>query len=446
MKRFSLFVALYILSLSLYSQNETPAMDTGTVISERALISGYTRGVAYGGGQDYNFATLFGEAGVTGKWVSGKFKMAGEVRFRQGFQFGEKMSVVELREAWAGYHTGNFEVALGNQIVKWGKADGFNPTNVITPTDHFLLTDEPDDQRLSNFMVQAKFRPSEKIVLTLIGIPVFEPSVYRYELFDMGKGTMFLPASKPPQALQHSNWAVKSDFRLGRADLALSWFNGYNPAYGFGIDTVIFTPSPDIRYRPAFYRKQMFGADMAMPVGRSIVRFEAAWSRPEGEVPEMYIPNEGFAYVAGFERQWLGITAILQYVGSYTTDFAPLEKPVLLNPLDPLSQMQFALETIHYESAQFNRKVFFQQEEFNHAVSVSLVRSFAYETLDVNVSTYYNITSEEYLLRGALTWKINDQLKASVGGSLMQGPDGTIFNYAGKVMNGVWLGMSAQMN
>lgn len=432
----------------MYSQNETPVANTDTVpvIKERALVGGYTRGVAYGGGHDYDFTTMFGEAGVTGKWATGNLKMAGEIRIRQGVQFGEQMSVVELREAWAGYHANRFDVVLGNQIVKWGKTDGFNPTNCITPTDHFLLTGEPDDQRLSNFMIQARIRPLKKVALTLIGVPVFRPSVYRFDLFDMGEGAMFLPARKPSQSWQHSNWAVKADFVLGRADFALSWFDGYNPEYGFGIDTIVFSASPDIRYRPSFFRKQMLGADMAMPLGRSIVRFEAAWSVPEGEDSEMSIPREGFAGVAGFERQWLGITAILQYAGSYTKDFVPLEKPVLTNPMDPVSQMQYALETIRYESAQFNRKIFLQQEEFNHAVSLSLVRSFAYETLDVSVTSYYNITSEEYMLRGSLLWKINDQLKASVGGSLMHGSDGTIFNYAGKVMNGVWLGMSAQIN
>ena len=60
---------------------------------------------------------------------------------------------LQLKEAYAGYSGEKMDVLFGNQIVNWGRTDGFNPTNCITPSDYFFLTAEPDDQKLSNFML-----------------------------------------------------------------------------------------------------------------------------------------------------------------------------------------------------------------------------------------------------------------------------------------------------
>ena len=72
---------------------------------------------------------------------------------------------------------------------------------------------------------------------------------------------------------------------------------------------------------------------------------------------------------------------------------------------------------------------------------LSLNRSFFYEQLNVELSGAYNLTTEEQMLRGKVKWSISDAVSANVGCSYMLGPDGSIYNMAGRTMNGVFLGL-----
>ena len=67
-----------------------------------------------------------------------------------------------------------------------GRTEGFSPTNNITPNDYFFLSSDPNDQRLSNFMLKMNYRPAIGIGLELIAIPFYKMSRYRFDLFDMG--------------------------------------------------------------------------------------------------------------------------------------------------------------------------------------------------------------------------------------------------------------------
>lgn len=408
--------------------------------------SGYARGAVYGATPSFDFSTLFGELALQGKLSHGKAFLFADARLREGLQFGETGTVFQLKEAYAGYQSGKLDLYLGNQIVAWGRADGFNPTNTLTPVDYFFLTPDPDDQTLPNFMLRAKYRLSPAIGLELIGIPFFRPSVYRYDLFDMGENATFSTAVSPGPYLENGALAVRLDFELPRAGFSLSIFRGYDPFYGFNIQALDLSQlmNPVITYQPAFYRKNQFGADFAVPLGAWIVRGEVSAALTRDYEQHMHVPNPGLYYVAGVERGFWGITAIFQYIGKYAFDFQPLTEPMLENPFDPAGLQQYIQDRIHYESTLFNRKIFQQQKETNHALFGSLSRAFAHEALRAEVNGYYNITSEEYLIRPALTWNIAAGLSATAGANIMGGPEQFIFDYSKDIMNGGFVQLKAQ--
>jgi hypothetical protein len=189
--------------------------------------------------------------------------------------------------------------------------------------------------------------------------------------------------------------------------------------------------------------KNTFGADFALPLGQWILRGELACNSTHDYDTSLYIPAPNLSYVAGIERSIGGVTAILQYVGKYVTDFVPLHEPLLSDPLNPLARMQYAEDLVRYESALFNRKLFSQQEKTNHALTLTLNKSFAYDTWNVELTGYYNITSEEYMIRPEITWKATDALSISAGGSYMNGPEKSVFRYSGPVLNGIFLELKA---
>ncbi len=408
---------------------------------ETFSLNGYGGGAAYFGGEDFDYGSLFGEFVLQGRISGGGAFLFGDVRFRDGLFFGERDTRVQLKEAYAGIRWRNADVFLGNQIVRWGRTDGFNPTDNINPHDYFLLTADPDDQLIGNFMLRTRIRPFTNTELEVIAIPFYKPSVYKYELFDMGGGVRFTDNILPGADFSNGSFAARLNIELPSLGFALSYFRGYDPFYGFGLESAGFLPEIDFVYRPEVYRKDALGFDMSMSAGSWIVRLEAAYNITSDYRYNMHIPNPDLYYVGALERSIAGVNTIFQYIGKYVADFNPLEQPALPDPDDPMDRYRYALETVAYESTLYNRRIFQQQEDFNHALFVSLSRLFMYEEVRVEFSAYYNITSEEYFIRPELTWNARDGLQISAGAYFMNGPDDSIYHMAGSVLGGFFTGI-----
>lgn len=423
---------------------ESAQTESDKITNKGIEFNGFARGSAFGGSEFYDYSSVFGEFCLQSKLSHANTYLYSDLRFRGGVSFDEQYTEFQLREVYAGYHSEKFDLFLGNQIIAWGRTDGFNPTNNITPNDYFFLTSDMDDQKLSNFMLRMKYRLSSAIDIELIGIPVYSPSVYRFDLFDLGEGVSFGESALPEKSFGNGSVATKLNFEFSEIGFSVSWFRGYDPFHGFDVDSVDFTTGAPVIINTATpYLKNTIGADFALPFNMWILRGEAAYNITSDYEQNMYIPNSDISYVFGLEHDFWGVTTILQYVGKYTLDFTELQVPVLSDPFNPLAQLQYAAELIEYESALFNRKMFYQQEETNHAITLFLNKALAYDTWNIELGGYYNITSEEWIVRPKLTWKINDALAASLGGSYMSGPDKSIFNYSAPVLSGVFIELKA---
>jgi hypothetical protein len=327
---------------------------------------------------------------------------------------------------------------LGKQITTWGRTDGFNPTNNLCPQNYFLLTTNPDDQLAGSFMLRTKFRPTQYAELELVLIPVLTPSVYRYDLFELSEETSFANAVLPKKTFKNGTWAARANFELSKIGFSFSYFNGYDPFYGYRVESAQMQPQLSIVLQPDFYRKQSIGADFAAPAGNFIIRGEAAYNTTTAYKNKMHIPNPDIAWVSGIEKNIAQITVIMQYIGKYTFNFEALTEPTLTNPANIT---EYALAMINFENTLFNRKIMHQQEEMNHAVMLSLSKSFRFDLVTTNISAYYNITSEEYFVRPEINWKMADALTLSAVANIMNGPEKSIFNNAGKILGGYGLGL-----
>ena len=423
-------------------ENESTELDT--VADNFIEFNGFFRASAFGGSEAYDYSSIFGEFCLQSKLSQGKTYLFTDLRFREGIYFNEVNTDFQLKEAYAGYQSDKLDVFLGNQIITWGRTDGFNPTNNVTPNDYFFLTADLDDQKLSNFMLRIKYRFNPIFEIELIGIPIYKPSNYRFDLFDTGEGVSYGEVVLPNKTFENGSLAARLNFEFPKIGFSLSWFKGYDPFSGFNVQSVDWsTGMPLITNTATPYLKNTIGLDFALPVSSWILRGEAAYNITKEFEQNMHIPNPNFGYVAGLEHNFWGITTIFQYVGKYTIDFTELQEPILIDPTNPLAQMQYAEDMIIYESTNFNRKMFYQQEETNHAVVVSLNKSFAYDTWNIELAGYYNITSEELMIRPKITWKISDILSTSFGGTYMEGPEKSIFNYSAPILSGAFLELKA---
>ncbi len=446
-KRWYLLITLSFIAVS--ASNGQGLFESSQVEAEESTnkgveFNGFVRGSAFGGSELYDYSSVFGEFCLQSKFSQDKTYLYADLRFRGGINFDEEYTDFQLKEAYAGYQSDKLDLFLGNQIVTWGRADGFNPTNNITPNDYFFLTSDMNDQKLSNFMLRMKYRLTFVIEIEVIGIPFYLPSNYRFDLFDTGEGVSYGEATIPEKSFKNSSFATRLNFEFPKIGFSASYFRGYDPFYGFNVQSVDWTTGlPVITNTATPYLKNTIGADFALPINLWILRGEAAYNISDDYEQNMYIPNPDIVYVIATERNFFDITTILQYVGKYTLNFTELQQPVLIDPTNPLAQIQYAEELIIYESTLFNRKMFYQQEETNHAVVLSLNKAFAYDIWNVEFAGYYNITSEEFMIHPKVTWKIADALSASLGGAYMKGPNNSIFDYSAPVLNGVFVELKA---
>lgn len=154
----------------------------------------------------------------------------------------------------------------------------------------------------------------------------------------------------------------------------------------------------------------------------------------------MYIPNSDIYYVFGVEKIWKDFMIIGQFIGKTVTDFSPLKEPVL-DTRDLTKLPAYANQMVVFQSKLFNRLIFNQISENNYAVSLTVNKSFAYDTWNAEVTGYYSITTKEYLIRPKLSWKVNDFLTVNLGGNYMSAKKRTLFNFSSKVMNGFFAEM-----
>ena len=237
--------------LSVHAQSlfEDAEFDIGSSNSANTNVEfgGFGRGSIFGGGKQYQLASSFAEMSFQTRLKSREALLNGDIRLRKGLMFEEDVQLIEIKELYAGYSSNSFDLLIGNQLVNWGRTDGFNPTNNITPNDFFFLSSDPDDQKMSNFMLRLKYRFSSKIDVDLIGIPYFKPSIYRFDLFDMNQQmqmdldwislpTMdinvdFDPLELPQRKLSNGSLGARLNFELPKIGFAV-YFSGYDPYHG----------------------------------------------------------------------------------------------------------------------------------------------------------------------------------------------------------------------
>lgn len=401
-------------------------------------LNGFARASAWGAGEAHTRSSIFAEIALQGEYRQGNAFLETDLRLRKGSFFGEDVQTLQLKSLVCGYSGQFVDLLAGYQNISWGRTDGFNPTNYLQSADYFFLTADPADQSLPNLALRTRLRLNSFADVDFVLMPFYLPSVYRFELFEMGNNVNFAEAAHPDAGWKNGSMAGRLNFELPGLGFSLSGFRGYDPYHGFRVKSVDWSGGqPLVTNAASSYQKTALGADLSVPAGAIILKAEAAWNHTSRAQDEMYIPMSYWMYVGGIEAKAGASTLVISYIGHYTPDFRSLAMPLLTDPMNPQAQMAYAGALIDYENRQFNRRIFHQQEKANHALSVSWIRRFAYDAVEARLSIFYDLTSGEWLTRPMLKWSLSDNLSVSLGGQYLSGDDKTLFSYAASVMNGV---------
>jgi hypothetical protein len=154
-----------------------------------------------------------------------------EVRFRKGVEFNDYVTEFNIREAYVSAYLGPFDFRIGHQIVVWGRADGINPTDNITPKNMLARSPDEDDRREANFLLRTFFN-AHPFRIELIWVPVFRSSVVPTNLIPFPPGISLDDPDYPDARLKNGAVAAKLNLELAAVDFSLSYFNGHNPFPG----------------------------------------------------------------------------------------------------------------------------------------------------------------------------------------------------------------------
>lgn len=303
-----------------------------------------------------------------------------------------------LLESYANVHFAKADLRLGRQVIAWGRADGINPTDNLTPRDYTVLLPFDDDQRFGTTALLLNTYPSRDITVTLFATPFFEPSK-----FPLPPGAPVIDHT-PARTAPASELAVKLNKTGGNLDWSVSYFHGYRPlpyVQPLGAALELYYPRIDV-----------IGADFAHNFGRFGVRGEMAYTLPEQRTAaDPNTTNPRLFWVMGIDRTFFdNLTLNLQVFERWMQNYR--------NPMELADPAARAAAT---ENAVIDG----QASRISNGLTFRINDKWLNDTLEAEIFTVANFAHSNYFVRPQVSYSFNDHLKGTVGGEIYRGPGDT---------------------
>jgi len=330
-----------------------------------------------------------------------------------------------LREGYVGATGHGLEVRLGQQIVPWGNASSFNPTDLLGSSDHTFFASDTEVRRLGAPMLWASYTPVEgasPFSFTGVIVPVFASTHPMVPKDLVPEGVVDEGLVRPEPTLAHAEVAGRVRYTGTMWDAAVMGFHGWNHIPEYELRSVGAT---DVTVRRRHRAIDAVGVEASASSGAWVFRLESAYvwtDNVSGRDPERQ-PSH-WDSVIGVERPFFDrLRAQAELVVRYHPTLRPLDDVVGADPLDtfvrrevrkvnalllsyryqvwPLGALRLAYAT---EDDRFEAEVF---------GAVQLVREQG-EDLD-------------FFLRPQVTWSVSDALRWRLGAELFEGSSGGFF-------------------
>jgi len=407
------FLRAVALATALFANMAQAEIDASVqpTFTEKLNLAGSLRGSYWN--MDNN-PTGSNDIGVGELWlkatpqVGEEAKIVAEGWVRASNISGTTQSTGRLREGYLNFSQDAADFRIGKQIIVWGRADQINPTDNLSPRDNTLLFAETDDQRQGTTAAKATYHFTQTyhftgLAATAIWLPLFRPNV---QPIAPTPGVTF--TENIPKGDQ---FALKLEQTGQDIDWSLSYFHGFdlNPDL-----SMTAPPPPVLNIALNHHRIRVLGADAATVLGRYGVRSEIAYTWTEdaaGNNP--FIKNPFLYWVAGADKTFLEYLNInVQYFARHISRYQ--NPTTIVNPLEQTVAVQQSI-------------IASQQDRFQQGASLRVSNKWLNETLDAELTTVYNATRGDYLLRPKMGYAFSDHWRGSLGANLFRGDKNTFF-------------------
>ncbi len=214
---------------------------------------------------------------------------------------------LEIRQAYFsvyGLLKGKMDLTLGKQIIHWGTADKFNPTNNLNPYDFEDVLDFGRKRGILAF--KADYYINDNNYIEAVFVPFFKPDNLPAGIFTQALQNQVLTLPQNITLTSSSDSLIIPNYKLDNSFSAGIRFKGflagfdYSLSYVYGYDQLPVPYKTDISLVPTsltlstfnasaqtyldFYRQHIFGADFAGNINGIGVWGEAALFIPTKNV------------------------------------------------------------------------------------------------------------------------------------------------------------------
>jgi len=309
-------------------------------------------------------------------------------------------SGLELREAYMDYQAEKWDIRVGRQIIIWGKADGVQITDVISPMDltEFLARDY-DDIRLPVDAVRWRLI-LDKANFELIWVPIFQaailpsgdnPWAVKTE-FPADLNVTFENPLIPEKKLKNSEFGGKISFYLPGIDLALSSLYTWDK---FPVMNQTRIDDNNLSTRAEHHRLTFVGMEFSMPYHEFVIRGEAAYYKGKylepASLDDMLMQKNTVNWLLGLDwspgSNW---TLSAQFADNFILDY---DKKIL-------NEKHTMISTLN--------------------ISKKLFR----ETLTISSMGYLGINDKDCFTRSSMDYALTDELHLLAGFDMFIGDKG----------------------
>jgi len=300
----------------------------------------------------------------------------------------------ELREGYADYVAGNWDLRIGRQVITWGLGD-LTFVNDVFPKDHEALFAGRPLEYLKRGVDAVKLGAYPEFAnFELVLAPGFResriPDVRRFHLYDPMPAVSNRETIKPGQG----DVGLRIYRDVAGYDAALYLYRGFQR-----------TPSmrPDSKTAPAkityFYPQlSTYGASVSGRAGEGVLSLEAAYydSRQDRSGNDFTIPNSQTRLLMGYQIQ----------------------------PVEDLSLgFQYYVEQMHDYGAYLAALPFgFPVEKrWSHTITARLTQFFLHQTLRLSAYASYKAGDGDRFINPELRYSFTDRVWGAVGANVFGG-------------------------
>lgn len=329
---------------------------------------------------------------------------------------------IRLHEAYVNLSMSSLNVKLGNQIVRWGKSDGYSPIDNVNPEDFRGGIAGRKEERKNPI-------PMANVEVDVRGTTIqalYIPDHYKSDFDIVG-----------------TDWSLfgPTDPTSSRVDYEEEEFDGPfgDPEFGIRIASTVHQFDFALSYLATRSDTPSIGS-LSIPVGfpldleNSSLRDLAAFAIATNQsIPILYEPQN--IYGIEFETTWsdFGIRGDVAYfdaISLLNTDLDQIKKPQLqyvlgldyISPSDFYINVQFS----HLRILDYEETIAFQEEDV-YSIHGTISQEFMDGELKLELRAFYDLSGDSTLYHPQILIKPWDNISIEIGAEIISGSNQTMF-------------------